>query len=158
MRPTPRRGRARPSHRPCIGQRARAEDSSAVREETFGPTVTIRTVADEEEAIRLANDSDYALSASVFSARHGERIARQLRAGQVTVNAVIAFAGMGAVTMGGRGLSGFGRVHGADGLREFAVPRSVVTQRFGVPGFELMTLKRAGHLLPVLRRVIGARH
>ncbi|HWU23893.1 MAG TPA: aldehyde dehydrogenase family protein [Nocardioides sp.] len=134
------------------------EDCAAVREETFGPTVTVTTVADEDEAIALANASTYALSASVFSAGHGQDIARRLRAGQVTVNSVIAFAGMGAVPMGGRGASGFGRVHGAEGLKEFAVPRGVVTQRFALPGFELISLHRARHLLPVLRRVVGLRH
>lgn len=135
-----------------------AEDSLAVREETFGPTVTLRRVADLDEAIALANDHDYALSASVFSRAHGDGIADRLRAGQVTVNSVIAFAGMGAVPMGGVGASGFGRLHGADGLREFARPRGVVRQRFRLPGFDLITLRRAGHVMPLMKKVLGARH
>ncbi|MFJ2756341.1 aldehyde dehydrogenase family protein [Nocardioides sp. NPDC087217] len=134
------------------------EDAAAVREETFGPTVTLRRCVDVDEAITLANDHDYALSASVFSRAQGEEIADRLRAGQITVNSVIAFAGMGAVPMGGVGASGFGRVHGADGLREFARPRGVVRQRFALPGFELITLRRAGHVMPLMKKVLSVRH
>lgn len=134
------------------------EDSAAVREETFGPTMTVTTVDDVDEAVRLANAHEYALSASVFSRGYGEEIASRLRAGQVSVNSVIAFAGMGSVPMGGIGASGFGRVHGDDGLREFVAPRSVVTKSFGIPMFEIIALKRARHVLPLLRRVISLRH
>lgn len=134
------------------------EDAAAVREETFGPTVTLTRVADVDEAVKFANDHDYALSASVFSASRGDEIADRLRAGQVTINSVIAFAGMGAVPMGGVGASGFGRLHGADGLREFAQPRGVVRQKFGLPGFELITLKRARHVVPMMKKVLSVRH
>ncbi|MGX7729083.1 aldehyde dehydrogenase family protein [Rhodococcus sp. 2H158] len=135
-----------------------SEDCAAVREETFGPVVTVRTVADVAEAVELANASDFALGASVFSRTHGAEIAGQLRAGQVSINSVVAFAGMGAVPMGGIGDSGFGRVHGVDGMREFVRTRSLVRQRFPLPGFELITLRRKAHVLPVLRRVLGLRH
>lgn len=134
------------------------ENALAMREETFGPTVTLCQVADVDEAVKFANDHDYALSASVFSRSHGDEIADRLRAGQVTINSVIAFAGMGAVPMGGVGASGFGRVHGADGLREFAQPRGVVRQKFGLPCFELITLQRARHVVPLIRKVISVRH
>lgn len=134
------------------------EDNAAVREETFGPVVTVRTVADADEAIGLANAADYALGASVFSRSRGPEIARRLRAGAVTVGSVVAFAGMGAVPMGGLADSGFGRVHGPDGLREFVRTRSVVRQRFPLPGFELIALRRQRHVMPLLRRVLGLRH
>lgn len=134
------------------------EESSAVREETFGPTVTVRRVADLDEAITLASDHDYALSASVFSRRQGSSIARRLRAGQVSINSVIAFAGMGGVPMGGVGGSGFGRVHGEEGLREFAQPRGVVRRRFGIPAFEVISLHRQRHVIPLMRKVIDIRH
>lgn len=134
------------------------EDSVAVREETFGPVVTVRTVTDVDEAVQAANASDFALGASVFSRRRGVEIAERLRAGQVTINSVVAFAGMGAVPMGGVGDSGFGRVHGIDGMREFVRTRSVVRQRFPLPGFELIALRRKAYVLPVLRRVLGLRH
>ena len=134
------------------------ENSISIREETFGPTMSVTTVACVEDAIVMANDHDYALSAAVYSRHHGEEIARQLRAGQVCVNSVIAVAGMGAVPMGGIGASGFGRVHGADGLREFAAPRSVVRKNFGLPKFEIISLHRARHVLPLMRKVIDLRH
>lgn len=134
------------------------EDCAAVREETFGPTVTIRTVADIDEAVRLANHHDYALSASVFSRQHGEEIGSRLRVGQVSVNSVVAFAGMGSAPMGGVGGSGFGRVHGVEGLREFTRARSTVTRRFGLPGSELISLRRRRHVLPLVTTALSLRH
>jgi acyl-CoA reductase-like NAD-dependent aldehyde dehydrogenase len=109
------------------------EDSSAVREETFGPTITVKAVRDVEEAIELANATDYGLGASVFARRGGTTIARRLRSGMTSVNAVIAFAGIPGLPFGGVGESGFGRIHGADGLREFARPKSITRQRMKPP-------------------------
>jgi acyl-CoA reductase-like NAD-dependent aldehyde dehydrogenase len=134
------------------------EDCSAVREETFGPTLAVRVVDDTDDAVRLANDSPYGLSAAVFSRSRGREIADRLDVGQVCVNSVIAFAGMGAAPMGGVRGSGFGRLHGEDGIREFARPRTSVTKRFAVPGLELVTLDRSRHLVPILRAVLSVRH
>ncbi|WP_230557872.1 aldehyde dehydrogenase family protein [Rhodococcus sp. I2R] len=134
------------------------ENCSAVREETFGPTVTVREVADLDEAIALSNDHRYALGASVFSRHHGSEIAEQLVCGQVTVNSVIAFAGMGAVPMGGVGASGFGRVHGDEGFAEFCRTRGRVRKLFGIPGFELVTLKRRRWVMPLIDRALSLRH
>lgn len=134
------------------------EDCSAVREETFGPTLTVTTVRSVDEAVELANDHEYALSAAVFSRHHAKEIASRLRVGQVSINAVIAFAGMGSVPMGGVGGSGFGRVHGEDGLREFVRPHGQATKRFEIPGMELITLHRPAHLLPLMKKVLDIRH
>lgn len=111
------------------------EDSPAMGEETFGPTVAINAVADTDEAIERANASPYALGASVFSGdrRAGAAIAARLRAGAVSVNSVLGFAAVPALPFGGSGDSGFGRVHGADGLRSFTAPQSVTVQRFAPP-------------------------
>ena len=109
------------------------EDSPAVQEETFGPTLTVTRVPDVAEAVRRANDSRYGLGATVFSRHHGEQIAAQLRTGMVAVNSVLSFAMVPALPFGGVRDSGFGRIHGADGLREFAWPRSVTRQRFPSP-------------------------
>jgi acyl-CoA reductase-like NAD-dependent aldehyde dehydrogenase len=117
------------------------EESSAVTEETFGPTLTIARVADMDEAIRLANASSFGLGASVFSGTRGMELARRLQAGMVSVNSVIAFAGIPALPFGGVKQSGFGRVHGADGLREFAQPKSIARQRFSGP-LKLSTFAR----------------
>jgi delta 1-pyrroline-5-carboxylate dehydrogenase len=107
------------------------EESAAVREETFGPVVTVTPVPSLADAIRLANASPYALGSAVFTKRRraGLRTARALRAGMTSVNSVIAFAAVPALPFGGSGESGFGRIHGADGLREFSRPKSITRQR-----------------------------
>ncbi|WP_420497407.1 aldehyde dehydrogenase family protein [Parafrankia sp. FMc2] len=134
------------------------EDSAAVREETFGPTMTVRTVADVDEAVALANGSRYGLGAAVFSRRQGDRIAARLDAGMVSVNSVLSFAAIPGLPFGGRGESGFGRVHGADGLREFARPRSVATRRPGVPGLDVTRFDPLPGTSAALRLVLRLRH
>jgi acyl-CoA reductase-like NAD-dependent aldehyde dehydrogenase len=109
------------------------EDSSALTEETFGPLIVVNRVPDVDEAVRLANGTDYGLGATVFSAKDGDAIAARLRCGMVAVNGVISFAGIPALPFGGVGDSGFGRIHGEDGLREFTRPQAVARQRFPLP-------------------------
>jgi acyl-CoA reductase-like NAD-dependent aldehyde dehydrogenase len=106
------------------------EESAAVREETFGPVVTVTPVPSLSDAVRLANASPYALGSAVFTKRRkaGLRAARALRAGMTSVNSVISFAAVPALPFGGTGESGFGRIHGADGLREFARAKSITRQ------------------------------
>jgi acyl-CoA reductase-like NAD-dependent aldehyde dehydrogenase len=107
------------------------EDSAAVREETFGPVVTVTPVPSLADAVRLANASAYALGSAVFTRRlrEGMRAARALRAGMTSVNSVIAFAAVPSLPFGGSGESGFGRIHGADGLREFSRAKAITAQR-----------------------------
>lgn len=107
------------------------EDAAAVREETFGPTVTVTPVPSMDDGIRLANASPYALGSSVFTRGRaaGLAAARALRAGMTSVNAVIAFAAVPSLPFGGSGESGFGRIHGADGLREFSRAKAITRQR-----------------------------
>jgi len=133
------------------------EDSDAVREETFGPTLTVTKVADVDEAVDLVNASAYGLGSAVFSRQHGDRIAGRLRVGMCSVNSVIGFAAMPSVPFGGRGASGFGRVHGPDGLREFAYPRSVARQRFALP-VAVQSFRRTERTDRLLARVIRLRH
>ena len=109
------------------------EDSVAVTEETFGPTLTIAKVPDMDEAVRRANASAYGLGATVFSRAHGTRLARRIRAGMVSINSVISFAAIPSLPWGGVGQSGFGRIHGPDGLREFAAAKAIARQRFTAP-------------------------
>ncbi|MCF2531379.1 aldehyde dehydrogenase family protein [Yinghuangia soli] len=134
------------------------EDSSAVCEETFGPTITVRTVADVDEAVELANASIYGLSASVYagSARRGAEIAQRLRTGMASVNAVIAFAGIPALPFGGVGESGFGRTHGEDGLKEFARVQAVTRKRFSTP-LDPTTFKRTPATMKALDRYVTMR-
>jgi succinate-semialdehyde dehydrogenase/glutarate-semialdehyde dehydrogenase len=105
------------------------EDSAAVCEETFGPTLTVTRVADAEEGVRLANAGKYALGGAVFSRDHGIALARRLRSGMTAVNSAISFVGMPALPFGGVGDSGFGRIHGEDGLREFSRPKAITSRR-----------------------------
>ncbi len=111
------------------------ENCSAVTEETFGPTIVINPVRDLDEAVERANSGDYGLGASIFSG-HKERAtaaAARLRAGMVSINSWVMYAGVPALPWGGVGQSGFGRIHGADGLREFARSKGVVRERFASP-------------------------
>ena len=105
------------------------EDAAAVREETFGPTLTVARVADGDEAVRLANATRYGLGGAVFSRRRGLELARRLRSGMTAVNSALSFAGQPALPFGGVGDSGFGRIHGEDGLREFARPKAITSRR-----------------------------
>ncbi|MBW4702894.1 MULTISPECIES: aldehyde dehydrogenase family protein [unclassified Micromonospora] len=105
------------------------ESASAIREETFGPTVTISRVADADEAVRRANALPYGLGGSVFGRRDAVAIARRLRSGMASVNSALTFAGMSTLPFGGVGDSGFGRIHGEDGLREFGRAKSVTRRR-----------------------------
>ena len=106
------------------------EDSLAVQEETFGPTVTVRKVATMEEAIELTNATRYGLGSTVFSQARGMEIAEQIRSGMTAVNGIIAFAAIPSLPFGGVGDSGFGRIHGPDGLREFTYAKAIARQRF----------------------------
>nr|WP_278259836.1 aldehyde dehydrogenase family protein [Nocardioides convexus] len=117
------------------------EDSAAVQEETFGPTVTVSRVASMDEAIERANGTRYALGSTVFSKEHGMEIAERLRAGMTAINGVISFAGIPTLPFGGVGDSGFGRIHGPDGLREFTYPHAIARQRFK-PAIALTTFRR----------------
>ncbi|MEU9112472.1 aldehyde dehydrogenase family protein [Streptomyces sp. NPDC048483] len=111
------------------------EDSPVMREETFGPLVTVNAVRDLDEAVARANAGAYALGAAVFTAgrRTGLAVAERLDCGAVSVNSVLGFAAVPALPFGGSGDSGYGRIHGAEGLRSFAAPRSVTVRRFRPP-------------------------
>ncbi len=91
-----------------------------MREETFGPVLPIMPFEKEEEAIALANDSEYGLAASVWTSdsKRGERIARRIQAGTVMVNDAISCFGISEAPHGGVKHSGVGRTHGRYGLDE----------------------------------------
>jgi len=107
------------------------ETSTAVTDETFGPTMTVKAVADLAEGVRLANASRYGLGGSVYSknSKKAMRAASSLRTGMASVNSALTVLSVPSLPFGGVGESGFGRIHGADGLREFTRPQSITRQR-----------------------------
>ena len=129
------------------------EDSAAIQEETFGPTVTVTRVRDMDEAIERANGTRYALGSTVFSKDQGMAIAERLRAGMTAINGVISFAGIPTLPFGGVGDSGFGRIHGPDGLREFTYPHAIARQRFK-PAIALTTFRRTAKEEQQLTKVV----
>ena len=102
-----------------------------MRHETFGPVLPIMRVADEDEAVRLANATEYGLDASVWSRnrRKARSIAERLDVGTVLINDHLINYAMAELPFGGTKHSGFGRVHGLEGLREFVRPKSWVEDR-----------------------------
>ncbi len=135
------------------------ETSSAVREETFGPTVTVTRVPDAEEAVRRTNATAYGLAGAVFTRSKGRglELARQMRSGMTSVNSVIAFASVPALPFGGVGDSGFGRIHGDDGLREFTRAKAITRQRFPLP-VPLLSFTRHPKAADQLTKVVGLLH
>src|SRR3954471_2822090 len=105
---------------------------SAMTEETFGPTLPIMKVRDEEEAIRLANDSPYGLGASVFGkdTKHAEAGARRVEAGAVCVNDALVNYSALELPMGGVKASGLGSRHGAGGIRKYCQQQAILVTRF----------------------------
>ncbi|HEY2603976.1 MAG TPA: aldehyde dehydrogenase family protein [Thermoleophilaceae bacterium] len=101
-------------------------------EETFGPTLPIMKVRDEDEAVRMANDSRYGLNSSVFTrdVEKGERVARQVEAGSTCVNdALMNYLAQEAPFAGMKG-SGMGARHSAMGISKFAQPQTILVTRF----------------------------
>src|SRR5579872_506848 len=95
-------------------------DMRIMREETFGPVLPVMAFDNDEEAVALANDSDFGLAASVFTRNwgRGEQMARRIRTGTVMVNDVVACFGITEAPHGGVKASGIGRTHGRLGLEE----------------------------------------
>ncbi len=106
----------------------------AMREETFGPTLPIATFRTEEEAITLANDSEFGLTASVWTKdlTKGKRVAEQIEAGTVCVNEVLYTHGIGQTPWGGFKNSGRGRTHGVEGLMELVQPQHIHVNRLAI--------------------------
>lgn len=155
-------GRARPDLGPFFYEptvlTGVADDMDCARAETFGPVVSIYPVADVEEAIARANDTDYGLNASVWagSKREGEQIAARLRCGTVNVDEAygLGYASI-AAPMGGMGVSGLGRRHGPEGLLKYTEPQTVATMRVLTldPPFGLSNSLWQQAITPVIRLI-----
>ena len=102
-----------------------------MREETFGPVLPVMAFDTDDEAIRLANDSDYGLAASIWTRNRarGESLARRIQAGTVMVNDAVACYGISEAPHGGVKASGLGRMHGRFGLEEMVRIKHVDSNR-----------------------------
>ena len=109
-------------------------DMRPMQEETFGPTLPIATFKTEDEAIRLANDSEFGLTASVWTRDYakGRRVAEKIEAGSVCVNEVLYTHGIGQTPWGGFKNSGRGRTHGLEGLMELVQPQHIHVNRVAI--------------------------
>jgi succinate-semialdehyde dehydrogenase/glutarate-semialdehyde dehydrogenase len=106
-------------------------DMTIMRDETFGPVLPVMTFKTEDEAVRLANDSAFGLTASVWTRNiaRGKRIAERIEAGTVMVNEVVYTHGIAQTPWGGVKDSGYGRTHGRLGLLELVYPQHIHVNR-----------------------------
>lgn len=136
-------------------------DMLLMQEETFGPLLPIMKVKDEDEAIRLANDSRFGLGASVWSNNldRARRVARELDAGSVLINDTICQFAVPMLPFGGVKESGVGRIHGKEGLLQFTYSHAVLS---GDPplAWDVATIfRKPGHyaaVAAVMRLAFGA--
>lgn len=107
-----------------------------MREETFGPVLPVRSFKNDDEAVALANDSEFGLAASVWTRNkhRGEALAHRINAGAVLVNDVVCSFGISEAPHGGIKASGIGRTHGRFGLEEMVWPKYVDSDQ--MPGMK----------------------
>jgi succinate-semialdehyde dehydrogenase/glutarate-semialdehyde dehydrogenase len=135
-------------------------DMGISHEEVFGPVVFITPFDDVNQAIAMANDSPYGLSASVITRDRaaGEAIAAKIQCGSVSVNDGFgATFGSVAAPMGGMGDSGLGRRHGPEGLMRFTEPQTIAAQRllWATPPWR-MTVRTWGRVMAIALKVMKA--
>lgn len=118
-----------------------------MRDETFGPLMPVVKVKDEEQAIELANDCHFGLGASIWSAdaERAMRVARRVEASSVVINDTIAQFGVPMLPFGGIKQSGYGRIHGKEGLMQFTRPYAYAAGN-PPPAWDVATIMREpGH-------------
>jgi acyl-CoA reductase-like NAD-dependent aldehyde dehydrogenase len=128
-------------------------------QETFGPVLPIMKFKDDEEGLKLANDSVYGLNSSVWS-KNSTRIeyfVRNMQAGNVCVNDTMVSYAISALPFGGVRESGIGRTHGEEGLREMSQIKSVAYDRFNLKT-EIQWMPIASWLEPMAKKLIKFRN
>lgn len=133
------------------------DDAQILTEETFGPVLPITRVRDADEAVRRVNRTSNNLGVNVWGRRRAVELAHGVRSGMAAINGVMSYAMVPSLPWGGIGHSGFGRLQGVEGLREFTNPRSVAKERFRLP-FDITTFERPEPLLDQLAKVNRLRH
>ncbi len=133
-----------------------------MRDETFGPVLPIMRVRDEEEALRLANDSHYGLNANVWTRdkRRGTELAKRIESGSAVVNDCMLTYGVAESPFGGRKQSGIGQVNGEAGLKSYCYAQSITIDRFGAKSEFLWfpyTRRKGEWMKRALRIVFGTR-
>ncbi len=131
-------------------------DSEICKRETFGPVITIHSFKKDEEAINLANDTGYGLSASVFgkNLKRLKYISRRINVGSISINDVLTQYGIADLPFGGRGLSGFGKVHGKEGLRAFSHQKSYMKNRISFKSELWWFERRSKGVEKILRKLL----
>ena len=157
-------GKARPDIGPLVVEPTVLEGVTSAMacrdEETFGPVAAVYRVASDEEAIRLANDTEYGLNASVWTrdVRRGRDIAARIHAGTVNVNDAYAAAwGSVAAPMGGMKSSGVGRRHGREGLMKYTETQNITAQHLhGIVPLPGMTDEHFARAMTAALKVLKA--
>ena len=133
------------------------DDARMMQEETFGPVLAVSKVRSIDEAVEKANRSSHGLGAAVFGKKRAYDAARRLRSGMASVNGVLSYAGFPALPFGGVGDSGFGRIHGEDGLKEFTRAKAITRRKYAVP-IEMMAFDRPSWLPNLIERLDNWRY
>jgi succinate-semialdehyde dehydrogenase/glutarate-semialdehyde dehydrogenase len=121
-----------------------------MRDETFGPVLPIMTFKTDDEAIKLANDSIYGLTASIWTGNtaRGRRLAEKIEAGTVMVNEVVYTHAIAQTPWGGVKQSGYGRTHGRSGLLELVSSQHIHVNRLPwIPDLWWFRYSRQANLL-----------
>jgi succinate-semialdehyde dehydrogenase/glutarate-semialdehyde dehydrogenase len=139
-----------------------SHDMELMQKETFGPIVAIQRVASEDEALRLANDSEYGLNGNVWTldAEKGQRIAERMETGGVCVNDMALTYGVPEAPFGGVKASGVGQVNGAQGIRGYCHVHPILSDRKGrgpIQGGYPYTRKSEDGMQKFIRLLFGTR-
>ncbi len=127
-----------------------------MRDETFGPVIPVMKVPDEDEAVRLANDSRYGLAASVFGEKHhAEAVARRIESGAANVNDVLVNYLAYSVPMAGWKESGIGARWGPEGIRKYCRSESLVISKLARSKSEPMWFPYSARKSKLMQRASG---
>jgi acyl-CoA reductase-like NAD-dependent aldehyde dehydrogenase len=128
-----------------------------LNEETFGPVLPIERVRDADEAVARTNSAPGNLGVNVWGRRRAVEIAQRVGSGMAAINGVMSYVLVPSLPFGGNGESGFGRLQGPDGLREFTRARATAQQRFTLP-FDMTAFERPDGVLETLAKANRLRH